>query len=154
MPGASVTGDGNWRSARQLSATHLAATDITARELRWMPLTDGAFVIAAVASIWVIPSGHPLRPGMLAVALIAYVVGTRIGVPLGSAFGVATQAAFVVLLFAAPLNLVPALAFLASFTGALVGASRSGRWSLLLRCDCWFAVAPTVVLALAASGPP
>ena len=114
-----------------------------------------AFVVAAGALLALNPPGaFPLAPGLLSVALLVLATRVRFDTPFG--FTVATQLAFVPLLFAVPLTLVPiavvAAFALANLPDVIAGRSHPSR-ILLAFGNSWFAIGPTAVLSLAHVSP-
>jgi putative nucleotidyltransferase with HDIG domain len=123
-----------------------------------MTLRDGlaetvvgaGFVVAAGALLVLVPPrGLALAPGALALALLVLATRVRFDTPLG--FTVATQIAFVPLLFAVPLALVPAAVAAAfaitSLPDVVAGRKHPSRLLMALG-NSWFAIGPTAVLAL------
>jgi HD-GYP domain-containing protein (c-di-GMP phosphodiesterase class II) len=114
-------------------------------------IVDGGFVIAA-ALLWAIrpPGAIEWLPALLCIGLLALATRVEFDTPFG--FTVATQLAFVPLLFALPLALVP-IAVVAGLMLASVPELRDGSMRpsrLVTRIgNAWFAIGPVAVFALA-----
>jgi HD-GYP domain-containing protein (c-di-GMP phosphodiesterase class II) len=128
---------------------------MTSRERVAEAFVDGGFVIAA-AALWAIrPPGHfDLWPALLCIGLLALATRVEFDTPFG--FTVATQLAFVPLIFAMPLALVPGAVVaglvLASLPELRDGSLRPAR--LIKRIgNAWFAIGPVAVFALAQTPP-
>jgi putative nucleotidyltransferase with HDIG domain len=110
----------------------------------------------AVLLIWTAypPHAFPVTPAVLCVLVMA--VATQVRFDAGLGYTVATQLAFVPLLFAVPVALVPlavvASLLLASLASVLTGRSRPGRL-LLAVGNAWFCVGPVAVFAIAGTSP-
>ncbi len=124
--------------------------------MTWVP----CLVVSALALV-IIPGGHPLEPALAVAAVLAFVAADQVKLPLtvGSADGLQTlgyastlQPAFVLMLFAFPLNVVPVVALASMVVSSLV-RNRSLAYLTTAVADSWFAMAPTVVLAVLAPGP-
>jgi diguanylate cyclase (GGDEF)-like protein len=124
--------------------------------ITWIP----CLVLSALALV-LIPGGHPLQPALAVAAVLAFVAADQVKLPLtvGSADGLQTlgyastlQPAFVLMLFAFPLNVVPVVALVSMVVSSLV-RNRSLAYLTTAVADSWFAIAPTVVLAVLAPGP-
>ena len=129
---------------------------LPARETVVEILVGLAFVITA-AWIWRTepPPSFAVAPAVLCLVVLVLAERVRFDTPYGMAF--ATQLAFVPLLFAMPIAIVP-IAVLAAYTIArlpqvLVGKTRPTRL-LLAVGDSWFAIGPVAVFALAGTQPP
>ncbi len=128
---------------------------MTSRE-RATELLVGAGFAAAVACIWRIcsPGGFALAPALACVAALALASRVRFDTPLG--FTVATQLAFVPLMFSVPLALVPIAVAIAMALARLGDARRptiSARALSLAVGNAWFAIGPVAVFALAHTAP-
>jgi putative nucleotidyltransferase with HDIG domain len=116
----------------------------------------GFAFVAAVAGLW---SAHPpgsfaLLPAALCVVMMVLAARVRFDTPFG--FTVATQLAFVPLLFAMPIALVP-IAVVASLAIArlpevFTGRARADRL-LLAVGNSWFCIGAVAVFALADTDP-
>ncbi len=100
------------------------------------------------------PHGFDPWPGLLCIVLLALATRVKFDTPLG--FTVVTQLAFVPLLFALPVSLVPPAVvcglMLASLPDLRDGSLRPTR--LVKRVgDAWFAIGPVAVFALADTAP-
>jgi HD-GYP domain-containing protein (c-di-GMP phosphodiesterase class II) len=134
---------------------HRSTAAMTPRERRSEALVGGGF-IAAVIAVWAIqpPIGFRVWPALLCVALFAIATRVEFDTPFG--FTVATQLAFVPLVFALPVCLVP-IAVVIGFLLATVPELRSGSLRpsrLVVRIgNAWFAIGPVAVFALAHTQP-
>jgi putative nucleotidyltransferase with HDIG domain len=124
-----------------------------------MPLrervTEGLVVIgfvAAAAALWWVRPPHAFAFLPAALCLLVMVLATRVRFDTPFGFTVATQLAFVPLLFAMPVALipiaVPAVLMTARMPEVLAGTHRPSR---LLKeiSNSWFAIGPVAVFALA-----
>jgi diguanylate cyclase (GGDEF)-like protein len=127
------------------------------RDLWTSGALGGSFVAVAIAIAAMLPSER--APSLFLVALLigAYALLSRVELEVGPGAAVPTQLVFVSMLFIAPLPLVP----LCVAAGYIVGAlpeylSRRVHPArlLVLLGSSWFAVGPTVVLALFAADAP
>jgi putative nucleotidyltransferase with HDIG domain len=133
----------------------LESTQMT-REERTVELAVSLALFVAVAVLWRVVPPHGINVGLTAacVALMALATFVRFDTPFG--FTVATQLAFVPLVFAVPLATVP-LAVVAALAisrlwEVLAGKIRPGRL-LLVVGNSWFALGPVAVFALAGTQP-
>jgi putative nucleotidyltransferase with HDIG domain len=133
----------------------LESTQMT-REERTVELAVSLALFVAVAVLWHVVPPHGINVGLTAacVALMALATFVRFDTPFG--FTVATQLAFVPLVFAVPLATVP-LAVVAALAisrlwEVLAGKIRPGRL-LLVVGNSWFALGPVAVFALAGTQP-
>ncbi len=112
----------------------------------------GAGFLGAVAALWAIspPSGFAPAVPLMCIAVMALATRVRFDTPLG--YTVPTQLAFVPLLFATPVAIVP-LAVVVAVTVARLPDIVGGRIRVsgLLRApgNCWFSVGPVAVFAIA-----
>jgi putative nucleotidyltransferase with HDIG domain len=117
---------------------------------------SAAGLIAAAAALWSIepPRSVAVVPGIVCLLVLALSIKVRFDTPLG--FTVATQLAFVPLLFALSPAMVPiavAAAFvLAQLPAVLRGTARASRL-LLQVSNAWFAAGPAAVFAIAEVTP-
>lgn len=128
------------------------ALPLTAAERRWWPLTDLSFVLAAAACWAFLPAGHPLSAEAAAVAVIAFVISDAVSLPLSTGTAVLIQPAFVLMLFAFPFNVVPAVVMVSHAAGTLLRTRNPGSLNRVL-ADCWYCLAPTLVLAFGSEEP-
>jgi len=128
---------------------------MAARELVTEVLVGVGFAAATVA-LWVIqpPQAVAIAPALLCSALFVLATLVRFDTPFG--FTVATQVAFVPLLFALPVTLVPIVVVLAlaivRLPGVIAGRSRPVRLLHTLG-NAWFAVGPVAVFVAAGTLP-
>ncbi|HTR90033.1 MAG TPA: HD-GYP domain-containing protein [Solirubrobacteraceae bacterium] len=132
-----------------------AEADFTLRErLIELPVAVGFF--AAVVVVWAAwpPHGFEALPCVLCLAVMAFASVVRFDTPFG--FTLATQLAFVPLLFAMPVAVVPIAVLLALL---LAGAFEVWRGNLrplrllLTPGNSWFAIGPVAVFAVAHTEP-
>ncbi len=132
-----------------------AGSGMTRRDKIAEALVGVGFLLAA-AALWALrpPHSFDVAPAMLCLAVMVLATLVRFDTPFG--FTVATQLAFVPLLFALPLALVaPAVVValaLARLPQALRGTIRPSRL-LLVVGNSWFAIGPVAVLVLAKTEP-
>jgi HD-GYP domain-containing protein (c-di-GMP phosphodiesterase class II) len=111
-----------------------------------------AFLIVAVAMALLLPSPRGLDPTALAVLVGAYVVCSRAKFDIADGYTVPTELVLVPMLFLLPTPLVPLVVCLSDFLGRLFDYA-SGRISVHRGFhalgDCWHAVGPALVLAVA-----
>ncbi len=124
--------------------------------ITWIPV-----LVLCVLAVVFLPGGHPLQPALAVAAVLAFIAAEQVKLPLtvGSANGLQTlgyastlQPAFVLMVFALPLNVVPAVALASMVISSLV-RNRSLAYLTTAIADSWFAIAPTVVLVILAPGP-
>ena len=124
-----------------------------------MPLrervTEGLVVLgflASAAALWWVRPPHAFAVVPAALCLLVMVLATRVRFDTPFGFTVATQLAFVPLLFAMPVAMipiaVPVVLMAARLPEVLAGTHRPGR---LLKeiSNSWFAIGPVAVFALA-----
>jgi HD-GYP domain-containing protein (c-di-GMP phosphodiesterase class II) len=132
-----------------------AASDLTTREVLAELVVGVGFVLAAAALWWQDPPhGVAVIPAILCMAVLVLAARVRFETPLG--FTVATQLAFVPLLFAIPVAIVPAMVAAALVIARLpdVLSKRAGVGKLLgTTGNAWFAVGPAAVFAIAQIAP-
>jgi putative nucleotidyltransferase with HDIG domain len=132
-----------------------AAQRLVSRELA-CEIVAGAGFLVAVAALWLAePPGHfAVVPALLCLLVLVVATKVRFETPLG--FTVATQLAFVPLVFALPGPLVP-LAVVAALVISRLPQVASGRVPAerLLRAlpNSWFAIGPVAVFAIAHTSP-
>ncbi|HEX6153642.1 MAG TPA: aminopeptidase, partial [Solirubrobacterales bacterium] len=91
------------------------------------------------------------------VYVIGIAVASNVRFDFGAGFTVPTQAVFVPMLFAVPVTVVPLLTLLALVLGmvpAVVRGRIAPSWMLTAAGNCWFAIGPAFVLALAGDPSP
>lgn len=121
----------------------------------------GEFAVSVAftaAAVWLVllrpPHAFAIAPALLCFVLLVMATRVRFDTPFG--FTVATQLAFVPLVFAMPVTLVPfavVLALVTARTPELVtGKVRPSRM-LLTVGNAWFAIGPVAVFALAGVDP-
>jgi putative nucleotidyltransferase with HDIG domain len=128
-----------------------AGSRMTPRE-RVAEILVGTGFVAAVASLWAIepPHGFAAVPAVVCVGVLALATMVRIDTPFG--FTAPTQVAFVPLVFAMPLAIVPIAVVIALGIARLPEVFSAGlRPSRLLQTpgNAWFAIGPVAVFMLA-----
>lgn len=128
---------------------------LTERERRWWWVTELPFLAVALAAVVVVPSERALglAAGIALVAACAVAWSVYIPLP-ANGWASCVQVVFWPLLFFAPLNLALLMVLVGHTAEELVWFRRHRR--PLLRVvitfgNCWFAVGPVLVLALAGS---
>ncbi len=121
------------------------------RELRVELVLNVAF-IAAVAALFLLPSPQPWNPvgAVLTMIVMSVAVRVRFDTPVG--FTVASQLAFVPMLFVIPMAFLPLAVSTVLATQILPGvlAGKVGPVRLLRSfANAWFAVGPALVFAIA-----
>ncbi len=128
---------------------------MTAAERIGETVTAGTFLLAA-AAIWLLdpPQSFQVWPALLCIALLAIATRVQFDTPFG--FTVATQLAFIPLVFALPVALVPFAVVVALTVAALpdvyTGQVRPSRLVKKIG-NSWFAIGPVAVFALAHTQP-
>ena len=128
---------------------------MTRREILAGVLSATGF-LAAVAGVWAIqdPDSFSIVPGIVCLLVLALSMRVHFDTPLG--YTVPTQLAFVPLVFAAPLAIVP-IAVVVAFAVAMAPEIATGklRASRLLFAvsNSWFSIGPVAVLAIAHTSP-
>jgi putative nucleotidyltransferase with HDIG domain len=118
-------------------------------------LVTGAFLLAAGALL-LAESPQPFALAPAAACVVVLALATRVHFHVASGFTVPTQLAFVPLVFAVPVALVPLAVVLSLILGrlpdVLVGRTHPGR---LVHCfgNSWFALGPAAVFALFGTDP-
>ena len=128
---------------------------LNSRELLAELLVDGGFVAAAAALI-LLRQPHGFNPtgALLCVALLALANRVKFDTPFG--FTVATQLAFVPLIFALPVSLAPPAVVAGLLLGNLPelrsGTLRPSRLVMVIG-NAWFAIGPVAVFAISGTSP-
>ncbi len=118
--------------------------------------TVGVAFVAAAAALYVAVPSPPfaLLPALACVVVLA--IATQVQFHVASGYTVPTQLAFVPLLFAAPVAIVPVAVVLALLLGRLPGvlAGRT-RPARLLHCfgNAWFSIGAVLPFALSGTNP-
>jgi putative nucleotidyltransferase with HDIG domain len=129
---------------------------MTSRDRLAEALVGAGFIVAAGGLLVVRPpQAFAVAPAILSVVLVVLATRVRFDTPFG--FTVATQMAYVPLLFAVPVALVPpavvAAFALSSLPDVFAGKSHASRL-LLSVGNSWFAIGPAAVFVLADVSPP
>jgi diguanylate cyclase (GGDEF)-like protein len=127
------------------------------RDLGTTAVLGGGFLAAAFAAAATLPAHR--APSLLLVGVLvgAYALLSRIELEVGSGSAVATQLAFVPMLFVLPISLVPLCVAAGYMLGAVpdyLGGRMHPTRFLVLLAGSWYALGPTVVLALFTTGNP
>jgi len=129
------------------------APSFTARERRWIPITDTPFLVCIVAVAAFVPAQRELDPLACLLLVGAYAVSCSVNIALADRGDApSTQLVFVPMLFLAPLNLVPAMVLAGNLVDGLwrhVNADWPLARSVLAVGNSSFAIAPVLVLAVA-----
>jgi putative nucleotidyltransferase with HDIG domain len=131
------------------------ASHLTPRE-NLVEATVGVGFVLACAYIWLLdpPGSFALVPALLCFGVLVIASNVRFDTPFG--YTVATQLAFVPMLFAVPVALAPIATFLALAASALArvlaGKLPAGRLLLTLG-NSWFAIGPAAVFVVARTEP-
>jgi putative nucleotidyltransferase with HDIG domain len=131
------------------------ASGMTSRDRRGEMLVGAGFCVAAAGLVCLRPPhAFPLGPAFLCLALLVLASRVRFDTPFGVTVG--TQLAFVPLVFAMPVTLVPfavvAALMLARLPAVFAGKIRGGRL-LLMVGNSWFAIGPVAVFVAAGVAP-
>lgn len=112
----------------------------------------GAFAVVAVLIAVFVPTDQSLDWTAAILATVSLAAASLVVFEVGSAHTMATQVAFVPMLFALPPELVPLFVFAGLFAGKVVNSIAGGLSPgrvLMAAGDAWFAVGPALVLAAA-----
>ncbi|HEX8065232.1 MAG TPA: HD domain-containing phosphohydrolase [Thermoleophilaceae bacterium] len=134
-----------------------APRPLTDRERRVEAAGAVAFVAAAVAMVALLPFERPFDLPVAVALVLAYALTKRVKFEIGVGFAVATQLVFVPMLFLLPAAAVPLVVLAGVVLGNLPEylSRRAHPESVVLAPgDCWYAVAPSLVLAVAGLGEP
>ena len=141
--------------ARLAETLRRRGSPVTSREVLAEAFSSGGFAVA-VALLWMLapPQTVSLAPAVACLVVLLVSMRTRIDTPFG--FTVPTQLAFVPLLFAMPIALVPiavaATGLLARLPGVIRGETRAGRLPHAIG-NAWYSIGPVAVFAAAHTAP-
>jgi signal transduction histidine kinase/ActR/RegA family two-component response regulator len=128
---------------------------LTARERAAEIVVGGGFGVA-VALVWLLRPPHTVSLAQAIICTLVLVVAMRVRIDTPFGFTVPTQLAFVPLLFAVPLALVPIAAAVAAVCARLddvvAGRLRPARLVQTV-ANAWYAIGPVTVFALARTAP-
>jgi HD-GYP domain-containing protein (c-di-GMP phosphodiesterase class II) len=128
-----------------------------ARERVVDSVSAGLFLAVAIAIAVFVHNERDTDLLLVVCLVVGIAVVSRVRFEYGDIFTSAEELVFVPLLFLAPLNLVPLLAALATLLAAFPEYVR-GDWSrdrwITAISDSWYSIAPVLVLAALAPGPP
>ncbi len=137
------------------SARQRAAAGLTGHELAVEALVTFAFALA-VAALWFVAPPHGVPSAGALLSLVVLIVAIRVSFETPFGFTVATQLAFVPLLFVLSPALVP-LAVLTAFVASSLLDIFTGHLhaSKLIRtpANAWFSIGPAFVFAVAGTAP-
>src|SRR5579863_243085 len=128
---------------------------LTTRERAAEVFVGGGFVVA-VALLWLLAPPHSIAIAPAVICTVVLVVAMRVRIDTPFGFTVPTQLAFVPLLFAVPLAIVPIAVVAASALGKLIDVfSGKLRVSRLVHAipNAGFSIGPVVVFAIAGVTP-
>ena len=123
--------------------------------MRWRSwaLTDLPYVPVAVAMFLLLPAGHRVSVSFTIAAFAVFVLSNLVVLPTRAGDAVCLQPAFVLLLFAAPLNVIALLVPVSTLISYLSHRWRRSPLEVAYTLgDNWYCVAPALVLGIAASG--
>jgi len=133
----------------------LDRAEMTSRERAAELLVDGGFVAAVVALLLISPP-HGLSPWPALLCVVLMALATRVEFDLPWGYTVATQLAYVPLVFAVPVTLAPVAVVLALTLAAVPELARGGLHParLVKRIgNAWFAIGPAAVFVIAGTTP-
>jgi HD-GYP domain-containing protein (c-di-GMP phosphodiesterase class II) len=113
-------------------------------------LVATAFMLVAVPMAFLVGSGRTADPTTAALLVGAFVIASRIKFETGAGYTNPTQLVFVPMLFLLPPATVPLFVAAANLIGELpdyVTGRRNPERALVTLGDCWYAVAPALILA-------
>jgi diguanylate cyclase (GGDEF)-like protein len=119
-----------------------------ALDLGWV-LGDLSYVLVAAGMLVLLPDGQPLATPVVLAAVVVFLLGCNVVLPLRVGIASGLQPAFVLLLFVLPLNLV-AVVVAAGPVMRYVLRKKPLRELPRSLGDNWYCVAPVLVVALAA----
>jgi putative nucleotidyltransferase with HDIG domain len=130
-------------------------SQMTRREALSEALFAAGFVLA-VAILWAVhpPQAFSVGPALACLGVLAAATLVRIDTPFG--YTVPIQLAFVPMLFAVPLALVPIAVVLAMMIGRLPAILRGempAHKLLMTTCNAWFSLGPVAVFVIAGVAP-
>ena len=133
------------------------AKPLSTREAFASAVVAAGFVVAAAATLVVVPWEPDANPVLIGLLVALYAVASRIDFEIGKGYANPEQLAFVPMLFLAPLPLVPILAAAGFALGRIrqrIDPTERGH-AVSELAGAWFALGPVWVLAaFAPSGPP
>ncbi len=116
-----------------------------------------AFLLVAAPMALLLDSAHGPDPLTAAVLVVAFVVASRIKFETGVGYTNPTQLVFVPMLFLLPTATVPLLVAAANLIGELpdyVSGRRNPERALITLGDCWYTIAPALILVGAGAEMP
>ena len=126
-------------------------------DLRRAELLGGSVFLLLAGGLAVVAGVESFSPLTALIYVVGIAIASNVRFDFGAGFTVPTQAVFVPMLFAVPVAIVPLLTLLALVLGmvpAVVRGRIAPSWMLTAAGNCWFAIGPAVVLALAADPSP
>jgi HD-GYP domain-containing protein (c-di-GMP phosphodiesterase class II) len=112
----------------------------------------GLFLAVAAAMALALSSPRHLELGTLAILIVAYIAASNAKFDIADGYAVPTELVLVPMLFLLPTQLVPLVVAFSWVIGRVIDAARgqANLWRTLHAvADCWHAVGPALVLALA-----
>jgi putative nucleotidyltransferase with HDIG domain len=125
--------------------------------LRRAELLGGSAFLLLAVGFALLAGVESFSPVTALVYVVGIAIASNVRFDFGAGFTVPTQAVFVPMLFAVPVAIVPLLTLLALLLGmvpAVVRGRIAPSWMLTAAGNCWFAIGPAVVLALAGEPGP
>jgi putative nucleotidyltransferase with HDIG domain len=126
-------------------------------ELRRAELVGGAAFLLLAGGLALLAGVESFSALTALVYVVGIAIASNVRFDFGAGFTVPIQAVFVPMLFAVPVAVVPLLTLLALVLGmvpAVVRGRIAPSWMLTAAGNCWFAIGPAVVLALAGDPSP
>ena len=133
------------------------ARPLEGRERIGEAIVATAFLAVAIPIAFLVESERTMDPTTAALLVAAFVVASRIKFETGVGYTNPTQLVFVPMLFLLPTATVPLLVAAANLIGELpdyVRGKRNPERALITLGDCWYAVAPALVLVAAGAESP
>jgi diguanylate cyclase (GGDEF)-like protein len=130
---------------------------LSGREWRRWPVTDLPVLLVALVALVALPSHQSFDPAAACVLVALFVVAYNVKVPLGHGEASGVQPVFVAMLVLEPARVAALLVLAASAVAELIeiggGRRPAGRLPKVIG-NCWFALSPTIIVALAPAQVP
>lgn len=126
-------------------------------DLRRAELLGGSVFLLLAGGLALLAGVESFSLPIALVYVVGIAIASNVRFDFGAGFTVPTQAVFVPMLFAVPVAIVPLLTLLALVLGmvpAVVRGRIAPSWMLTAAGNCWFAIGPAAVLALAGEPGP
>ena len=148
--------DPNLKQQELLAETLQSPGSAMSRQTLWIEISVAIGFVGAVAALWLVDPPHRFAVAPAAACVLVLALSSRVRFDMPFGFTVPTQLAFVPLLFAMPVVLVP----IAVVVGLLISGlpevlrkqTKPGRL-LLMVGNSWFALGPVAVFALSGTEP-